>query len=133
LKTDPPTSAEVTACREAVRAALAGAQPALQTSDTLVAVGGTADTAARMLQSYGAGGTGVAEIQLQDLEDLARLTAALPLTERRRLKALPPERADIFPAGLIILTEIARKAERASLLITEADLLLGYTLRELMG
>jgi exopolyphosphatase / guanosine-5'-triphosphate,3'-diphosphate pyrophosphatase len=126
LAGDPPKSGEVTACRTAIRLALAAVKLTLEREELFVAVGGTADTAARMLQAYDAIGPGIARIERADLADLTELTSALPLAERRRLRGLPAQRADIFPAGLMLLDEIAVALGREGMLVTESDLLLGY-------
>jgi exopolyphosphatase / guanosine-5'-triphosphate,3'-diphosphate pyrophosphatase len=128
LKSDPPAGSEIAACRTAIRISLANALPALGEKQVLVAVGGSADTAARMLQAYDAIGAGVAKIERADIADLTDLTVSLPLAERKRLRWLPPQRADIFPAGLMILDEIARAAKRDTMIVAESDLLLGYLL-----
>jgi exopolyphosphatase / guanosine-5'-triphosphate,3'-diphosphate pyrophosphatase len=38
------------------------------------------------------------------------LTAPLPLAQRRAVRGLPPKRADVFPAALATLLEVARFA-----------------------
>jgi exopolyphosphatase/guanosine-5'-triphosphate,3'-diphosphate pyrophosphatase len=133
FKHDPPTAEEVSACRTAVRFELdvvpersSGAGTS-EARAQLVFVGGTADTAARMLNAYHAGATvHVAALRLADLEDLLRLTASLPIEQRKRLHGLPEFRADIMPAGLIILDEMAQRYKSDRPLVTEADLLIGY-------
>jgi exopolyphosphatase/guanosine-5'-triphosphate,3'-diphosphate pyrophosphatase len=127
---DPPRIEEVERCRQAIRAALAGLLPDVRPAGSVVAVGGTASTAGRMLQltDPGAGAT-VADIPAADLAALLKATLALPLRERVRLRGLPAQRADIFPAGLMILDETVRTAESASLIVSESDLLLGYLTR----
>ncbi|MBV8223140.1 MAG: hypothetical protein JO293_07230, partial [Candidatus Eremiobacteraeota bacterium] len=93
----------------------------------------TADTAARMLHGYGPSDVRVAEIRLADLDDLLRLVVSLPTAERKRLHGLPESRADIFPAGLVIVDEIARHAQASSFFVCEADLLVGYLRERLRG
>lgn len=137
FKHDPPTAEELGACRTAVRLELerGGGGRILSAVSasrraSLVFVGGTADTAARMLHAYDPGAAvHVATLHITDLEDLLRLASALPIEERKRLHGLPESRADIFPAGLVIVDEIARTAGDADLLVSESDLLVGY-LRE---
>ncbi|HEV2909175.1 MAG TPA: hypothetical protein VGX02_07845 [Candidatus Eremiobacteraceae bacterium] len=133
FKHDPPTGEEVSACHTAVRFELdvvpersLGAGTA-EARAQLVFVGGTADTAARMLNAYDAAATvHVAALRLADIEDLLRLTASLPVAQRKRLHGLPEFRADIMPAGLIILDEIAHRYKKDRPFVTEADLLIGY-------
>lgn len=140
FKHDPPAAEELAACRTAVRLELerGGSARMLSTVSaagraSLVFVGGTADTAARMLHAYDPGAAvHVATLHMADLEDLLRLASALPTEERKRLHGLPESRADIFPAGLMIVDEIARNAGDADLLVSESDLLVGY-LREVLA
>jgi exopolyphosphatase/guanosine-5'-triphosphate,3'-diphosphate pyrophosphatase len=140
FKHDPPLAPEITACRTAVRLELAPislerfAPGAVAGSGGgLAFVGGTADTAARMLHGYGASDVHVAELSLTDLDDLLRLVTSLPTAERKRLHGLPESRADIFPAGLLIVDEIARHARTSSFFVCEADLLVGYLREQLSG
>jgi len=129
FKSDPPAPSELTACRTAVRVELDRLGPDALPVGTLVAVGGTADTAARMLNAYDpAAPVRVANLKLPDLVDLFRLTSSLPLEARKRLHGLPQSRADIFPAGLTIIEEIAMRAAVQQLWVSEGDVLLGLAL-----
>lgn len=127
LKGDPPEAGEIESCRRAVRSALASLLTGERPHGTIVAVGGTANTAARMLQlvderSYGA----IADVPTADLEMLLKATISIPKHERLHLHGLPAQRADIFPAGLMIVVEAATLAKASSLIVSESDLLLGY-------
>ncbi|MBV8081421.1 MAG: hypothetical protein JOY86_00395 [Candidatus Eremiobacteraeota bacterium] len=140
FKHDPPLVPEITACRTAVRLELAPialeqlAPGALAGSGGALAfVGGTADTAARVLHGYGSSDMRVADIRLADLGDLLQLVGSLPTAERKRLHGLPESRADIFPAGLVIIDEVARHAQASSFFVCEADLLVGYLRERLAG
>ena len=132
LNDDPPTGAQVERCRQAVRAALNTLSSETAPRGMVAAVGGTANTAARMLrltdeQSYGA----VADIPAADLSALLKATLSMSVRERLRLHGLPAQRADIFPAGLLILNEVVSAANAGSLVVCESDLLLGYLARHL--
>jgi exopolyphosphatase/guanosine-5'-triphosphate,3'-diphosphate pyrophosphatase len=131
FKHDPPLATELTACRTAVRLELERSDAATIADGALVAVGGTADTSARMLNAYDAGDVRVAIVRVDDLADLVRLTSALTLDARKRLHGLPESRVDIFPAGLIVLEEIVRLAQAREIQVTESDLLLGFVLKEI--
>jgi exopolyphosphatase / guanosine-5'-triphosphate,3'-diphosphate pyrophosphatase len=132
FKHDPPLATELTACRTALRLELERSDAASIPQGALVAVGGTADTAARMLNAYDlAQEVRVAAVRVDDIADLLRLTSSLPLDDRKRLHGLPESRADIFPAGLIILEEIAQRARLREITVTESDLLLGFMLQEI--
>ncbi|MBV8172853.1 MAG: hypothetical protein JO219_13080 [Candidatus Eremiobacteraeota bacterium] len=132
IKHDPPQAQEIGACRTAVRVELDRAP--LSSGAALVFVGGTADTAARMLHAYDSvAETRIADVRLDDLEDLLALVSSLPLDQRKRLHALPESRADIFPAGLVIVSEVARRCGVASFIVSEGDLLVGYLCEHVAG
>ena len=131
-KSDPPARSELSACRTAVRVELDRLNANVKPVGLLVAVGGTADTAARMLNAYDpAASVHVATLRVADLSDLLRLTSSLPLEARKRLHGLPEYRADIFPAGLLIAEEIAIHAGATQLWVSDSDLLLGCALEAL--
>jgi len=130
LVSDPPEAPQVERCRLEIRTALRGLAPETAPRGLVVAVGGTANTAARILQLLDEKDpSGVADIPATDLAALLKATLSMPLRERLRLRGLPAQRADIFPAGLIILDEVVRLASSASLTVCESDLLLGYMAR----
>jgi exopolyphosphatase/guanosine-5'-triphosphate,3'-diphosphate pyrophosphatase len=89
----------------------------------LIGVGGTVFTAAGML----AGGKPDGAVMTH--ADRQRLIAALLSRDLDARKALPfirPQRADILPAGLIVVDEACRLLGIDGLTVSEADLLLGY-------
>jgi exopolyphosphatase/guanosine-5'-triphosphate,3'-diphosphate pyrophosphatase len=128
LTGDPPRVEEIERCRQAIRAAFTALPTDVRPAGAVVAVGGTANTAGRMLQLSDQG-AGVADIPAADLAALLKATLAMPVRERVRLRGLPAQRADIFPGGLMILDETVRLAEASSLVVSESDLLLGYIAR----
>lgn len=129
FKHDPPMTEELSAAKTAVRLALEALGSDVRPQGTIVLVGGTADTAARMLNAYDAAASvQVARVRTDDLQDLLRLTSSVTTAKRKLLSGLPESRADIFPAGLIVLNELVRQAGAPEILITENDLLLGYLL-----
>jgi len=128
---DPPTAEELSGCRTAVRLTFEAIDSRVRPRGAIVLVGGTADTAARMLNAYDSDSVvGIARMQLDDLQDLLSLTSSLSTARRKSLHGLPESRADIFPAGLIIVEELARQAGAREVLITESDLLLGYLMSD---
>jgi exopolyphosphatase/guanosine-5'-triphosphate,3'-diphosphate pyrophosphatase len=90
---------------------------------SLIAVGGTAFTAAAMIAG------GVRDGATMTRADCARLIAELLARDLDARKALPhirPQRADILPAGLIVIDEACRLLGIDAFTVSEADLLLGY-------
>jgi exopolyphosphatase/guanosine-5'-triphosphate,3'-diphosphate pyrophosphatase len=89
----------------------------------LIAVGGTVFTAAAMVAGGARDGT------LMTRADCARLVDDLLARDLGARKALPhirPQRADILPAGLIVVDEACRLLGADRFAVSEADLLQGY-------
>lgn len=130
LAGDPPEAADIERARRVIRAELAGLPEDVRPSGALVAVGGTATTAARMLQALDdSSGSGVATIATADLSALLKAVLSMPTRDRMRMRNLPAQRADIFPAGMLIIDEVVREAGVVSLAVTDSDLLIGYIVR----
>jgi exopolyphosphatase/guanosine-5'-triphosphate,3'-diphosphate pyrophosphatase len=89
----------------------------------LIAVGGTAFTAAAMVSGGMHDGT---RMTREDCRRLVGRLLARDLDARKRLAHIRPQRADILPAGLILLDEACRLLDVDAFTISEADLLLGY-------
>jgi exopolyphosphatase / guanosine-5'-triphosphate,3'-diphosphate pyrophosphatase len=131
LTGDPPSELEIERCRQAIRAQLTSLPATARPSGMVVAVGGTATTAARMLQLAGdSTGANVADVPMDDLRSLLKATLSMTLGQRRRMRGLPEQRADIFPAGLMIVVEAAESANAQWLIVSESDLLVGYLARK---
>ena len=89
----------------------------------LIAVGGTVFTAAAMIAG------GVRDGAAMTRADCLRLIDDLLARDLGARKALPhirPQRADIGPAGLIVVDEACRMLGVDEFMVSEADLLLGY-------
>jgi exopolyphosphatase/guanosine-5'-triphosphate,3'-diphosphate pyrophosphatase len=96
---------------------------ALRDFTELIAVGGTAFTAAAMVAG------GVRDGATMTHADCLRLVDELLARDLDARKALPhirPQRADILPAGLIVVDEACRLLDVDAFTVSEADLLLGY-------
>ena len=48
------------------------------------------------------------------------------LSERRHVEGLNPQRADIFPGGLIVIDEALAMLDMQDAMVSTGDLLLGY-------
>jgi exopolyphosphatase / guanosine-5'-triphosphate,3'-diphosphate pyrophosphatase len=91
--------------------------------DELIVVGGTAFTAAAMVSG------GVRDGATMTRGDAQGLIDALLVRDLEARKAMPqirPQRADILPAGLIVVDEVCRLLDVDRFTVSEADLLLGY-------
>jgi exopolyphosphatase / guanosine-5'-triphosphate,3'-diphosphate pyrophosphatase len=89
----------------------------------LIVVGGTVFTAAAMIAGGGRDGATMTHADCRRLIDdlLAR-----DLDARKALPYIRPQRADILPAGLIVVDEACRLLGVDAFTVSEADLLLGY-------
>ena len=89
----------------------------------LIAVGGTVFTAAAMI----AGGLpDGATMKRGDCAELIDALLARDLEARRAMPHIRPQRADILPAGLIVVDEACRMLDVDHVTVSEADLLAGY-------
>lgn len=89
----------------------------------LIAVGGTAFTASAMISG------GVRDGSTMTHADTVRVIDELLARDLEARKAMPhirPQRADILPAGLIVIDEACRLLAVERFTVSEADLLLGY-------
>jgi len=89
----------------------------------LIAVGGTVFTAAAMIAG------GVRDGATMTAADRSHLIDELLRRDLDARKAMPhirPQRADILPAGLIVVDEACRLLGVDAFTVSEADLLLGY-------
>ena len=91
--------------------------------DELIAVGGTVFTAAAMVAGGLRDGATMSHLERQRLIDAL---LARDLNARKALAHIRPQRADILPAGLIVVDEACRLLGIDQLTVSEADLLLGY-------
>jgi exopolyphosphatase/guanosine-5'-triphosphate,3'-diphosphate pyrophosphatase len=133
LESDPPTESEQAACAEAVRRLLRERVPAEALAAPRSAIGnaGTITTLAALAQHLPAYDRdrvhGYRLSRPAAEEQLARL-ASLPLTERRKVPALEPERAPVIVAGAIVLRELLDAFSLAEIEASELDILDGAAL-----
>jgi exopolyphosphatase/guanosine-5'-triphosphate,3'-diphosphate pyrophosphatase len=118
LKHDPPAPAEVAALIADIDAHLANLS--LPTGVPIVGTAGTATTmaaAAKRLEAYDpAAVTGVRLEPMAIDHQLARLLQAT-ISQRRQMKGIEPERADVIAGGVAIFARVVHKVD-APVLIT---------------
>ena len=118
VRDDPPPPSQLAAA-----AAFVGAQlPELDVS-ACIGVGGTV----AQLQVL------AGELTLAAVEDQLERLAALPLTKRRRVPGLDPDRAPVIVTGALIVREALRRYGLGSLRYSERDLLDGVVQAVLQG
>ncbi|MBV9402356.1 MAG: hypothetical protein JO018_01365 [Candidatus Eremiobacteraeota bacterium] len=102
---------------------------ALPKAEVLAIVGGSATTALAVVRGHPVR-FGDTELTREKLRNAFDLLCELPLAKRRTVPGMNPQRADILPAGMLILdTAIALLGhDRAT--VSYSDLLLGYLLLE---
>ena len=89
----------------------------------LIVVGGTVFTAAAMLNAGRSDGARMSRADCaRTIDDLL----ACDLAARKVMPFIRPQRADILPAGLIVVYEACRLLAVDSFTVSEADLLVGY-------
>ncbi|WP_027364268.1 Ppx/GppA phosphatase family protein [Desulfotruncus alcoholivorax] len=97
----------------------------------VVGVGGTVTTLAAMalgLRVYNREKVHGYKLTLNMVDQIYSDLIRLSVEERKQLPGLQPERADIIPAGVLILSVILHGLEKEYLLVSEADILYGLVL-----
>jgi exopolyphosphatase/guanosine-5'-triphosphate,3'-diphosphate pyrophosphatase len=136
LHHDPPEPAELQRLTGAVREVLAAVLPVRPQVQTLIAVAGTATTAAAIaheVEPYDPDRIHGTHVTAGALEEMLARLALLPNAERREVPGLHPDRAPTIVAGITILLECTRAFGRDEIEISEHDILLGAALNEAKG
>ncbi len=111
--------------RETIAAELAPLR-AFATPDTLYAVGGTVMTAAAIVTGRPREEAGGVALRRTDLGSLATRLLAACKNERLTIARMNPQRADILPAGLLVVDEACAALRCDALETSAGDLLLGF-------
>ena len=133
LQQDPPPEAAVAACRDAVRAGLEEAVPVDMRDGPAdgIAVAGTPTSFAAIelrLEPYDRDRVHGHRLTREACERILRELAALPLSERRQVPGLHPDRAPTIVAGGLILVETMELFGLDSMEVSERDILEGAAL-----
>jgi exopolyphosphatase/guanosine-5'-triphosphate,3'-diphosphate pyrophosphatase len=133
LHSDPPLQEELEACAGAVQALLAERVPDEVRSRTKSAIGvaGTITSIAALalgLDEYDRERVHGSVLTADALSEQLDRLAAVPLTERRKLRPLDPERAPVIVAGAVIAREVLSFFDVHELEISERDILDGAAL-----
>jgi exopolyphosphatase / guanosine-5'-triphosphate,3'-diphosphate pyrophosphatase len=97
--------------------------------EKLAFVGGSATTAACVVRAK-KGKVERFELTRSDLQRALVRLCATPYKERKEIIGMKPQRADILPAGIIVLETVLDMLGRDRAVATTADLLLGYLLQQ---
>jgi exopolyphosphatase / guanosine-5'-triphosphate,3'-diphosphate pyrophosphatase len=128
LRSDPPTGEELAGVRDAVRAVLA--EHAVPANHGVGVAGTVTSLAALDLELVEHDSVRVHGHRLSEAAVRAQFErlAELPLTDRREVPGLDPERAPVIVAGAAILLETMRYLGLRGIAVSERDLLDGAAL-----
>ena len=133
LHSDPPSDSELNSCRQGVRETLERSVPAdvRARPEAGIAVAGTPTSFAAIdmsLEPYDRERVDGYPLSLETCERILAELAAIPVSERRRVRGLHPDRAPTIVAGGIILIEAMRLFGLAEIEVSEHDILEGAAL-----
>jgi len=124
VRSDPPGAAELAAAARDVREALPGLDP----SDAIGVAGTVTTLAALELGGYDRERVHGYRLSRATVEAQLERLASLPLTDRRELPGLEPERAPVIVGGAIVVREVLERYGLDGLEASERDLLHGAAL-----
>ncbi|UQA62128.1 Ppx/GppA family phosphatase [Polyangium aurulentum] len=130
VRSDPPTRDELEAARSDARKTIEGA--GLSPRGALVGVAGTVTTIAayaRDVVPYDGARVHGMRLSRADVVAAVEALAALPLAERRGLRAIDPKRADVIVAGGILLGEILAWSASDELVVSDRGVRWGLARR----
>jgi exopolyphosphatase/guanosine-5'-triphosphate,3'-diphosphate pyrophosphatase len=134
VRSDPPTSQELAAIREAVDGALGAvdARVPVREAKTLVAVAGTATTTQAVVMDLSVHDPDVVHRSSLSIDEAHRTMgrlAGMTVAERAALPVMPPGREDVIVAGTAILERIMTRWNFQKAVISESDILDGLVLQ----
>ena len=127
LPSDPPTDEELEACAAAVRSVL----PDRPRPERAIGVAGTITSLAALdlaLTEYDPERVHGHRLTLDGVQQQLSRLASMPLSERRQVPALDPERAPVIVAGAVILREVLVHFGLEEIEASERDILHGAAL-----
>jgi exopolyphosphatase/guanosine-5'-triphosphate,3'-diphosphate pyrophosphatase len=133
LRSDPPTEAELEECRAGIRETLERLVPADVRASTTrgIAVAGTPTSFAAIdmrLEPYDRERVDGYRLTLAACARILTRLAAIPVSQRRRVRGLHPDRAPTIVAGGTILVETMKLFDLAEIEVSEHDILEGAAL-----
>jgi exopolyphosphatase/guanosine-5'-triphosphate,3'-diphosphate pyrophosphatase len=127
FKSDPPLQSEIEKFRNYLKEKIIKSIPSIDI-DKVIATGGTAVTLAMIelkLDKYIPDKIHMREISLSKLKLIIEEISKTSLNERKNIKGLMPERADIILPGLIILESIADYVNSYKITISDYGIMEG--------
>jgi exopolyphosphatase/guanosine-5'-triphosphate,3'-diphosphate pyrophosphatase len=135
LRSDPPTNEELGAAHRAARELIdevRDREPAYGRAKTMIGLAGTVSALTVMalgLERFDEELVHHARVSRERVGELARRLASLPLRERRQLRGMEVERADVIVGGAVVLEEVMDSFGFGELTASEADILDGIAFR----
>ena len=133
LRRDPPSSRELRALRDEVRTQLRGALPPAERDEVVVGLGGTVRTLASIhMKSHPGERRHRHGLRLQqaDVTAIRERLESVSLRQRRAIRGLRAERADIILAGAVVLEEVLVFGGYRALVVCTRGVRDGLLLRE---
>lgn len=139
FKSDPPRHEDIVRARSAISELFVDFaeyyKQAQNNSDiTVVGVGGTLTTLSAMVQELKVYDTEKIHGYCLDKANVDRLLSKLlssTINEKRKLRGLSPERADIVTAGVLIAQTIMQDLNISQVVVSETDIMEGYLLKKI--
>ncbi len=136
LRSDPPAGSELAAARAAVSEQVAkatgGDGAGWRAARRLVGLAGTVSAITVLalgLEAFDESRVHHATVSLRKIDEITARLASVPLAERREMRGVEPERADVLVGGAVVLAEVMRVCGFDELTASEADILDGIALR----
>lgn len=136
LASDPPTADEISSARRWMRKEMepyfGRIRAANPSYGRMIAVAGTATTMVSIRESmaeYDSARVHKACVSREDLDEIERRLATIPLAARKNVIGLDPGRAPVIVAGCLILQTIMDLLGADSFTVSESDILQGIVLR----
>jgi exopolyphosphatase/guanosine-5'-triphosphate,3'-diphosphate pyrophosphatase len=127
LRSDPPTPAELEACRTHIRSLLPGEPEPTKA----IGVAGTVTTLAVLSLGLDEEDPGLVHghrLSAEWITGEAELLAAQPVARLRELRGMHPDRAPVIVAGALVVAETLRRYGLEELEVSEQDLMHGAAL-----
>ncbi|HEY2043921.1 MAG TPA: Ppx/GppA phosphatase family protein [Jatrophihabitans sp.] len=136
LRSDPPTSEQITATVADLRVALeqAARHVAVADATTFVGVAGTVTTIAAIalgLRAYDASAIHGSTISYQQVGEVTARLLSMSRSERAALPVMHPGRVDVIGGGALVLQAVMKFAGAREVLVSEHDILDGIVLSQL--
>lgn len=136
LSNDPPSSADVERAADVIRASFAHWKGLMGRGVKLVGIAGTMTAVASLeskLAEYSPGALEGYKLELGTIAKWRSRLVRLPLDQRQALAGMPPARAGVIPAGVLILVEAMRILGKRSILVSDRGVMFGVALDESGG